>query len=104
MAQRILMCSLDEVPPGTILEKRIFARRYAVINDGKKLIGIESECKHMKASLSKGKIEDGVIVCPWHGWRYDLESGACLNVPGSNLKRYDLEIVDNKVYLIIGRN
>lgn len=98
------MCSLDEIPPGMILEKRILARRYAVVNDGERLFGIESECKHMKASLSKGKIENGVIECPWHGWRYDLGSGDCLNFPGSKLKQYDLEVVDDKVYLILSRD
>lgn len=98
------MCSLDEVPPGTILERRILARRYAVVNDGEKLIGIESECKHMKASLGRAKIEDGIIVCPWHGWRYDIASGECLNAPGSKLKHYDLEVVDDQVYLILSRD
>jgi nitrite reductase/ring-hydroxylating ferredoxin subunit len=23
-----------------------------------------------------------VVTCPWHGWRFDVKTGACLNVPG----------------------
>jgi hypothetical protein len=36
------------------------------------------------ASLSDGRIEEGIVTCPWHGWRYDAASGKGLppRVPG----------------------
>ena len=37
-------------------------------------------CCHRSAQLSKGKVIDGNIVCPYHGWRFDGE-GICIKVP-----------------------
>ena len=55
--QRIKMGKISELPPGSSLEKRILARRVAVFNVDGELFGIESDCKHMKASLKKGKVD-----------------------------------------------
>ncbi len=40
----------------------------------------QDRCCHRSAQLSKGKVTDGCIECPYHGWRYD-EQGACTHVP-----------------------
>ena len=37
-------------------------------------------CIHRGTALSLGKIEDGCLVCPYHGWRYDT-SGQCVHIP-----------------------
>lgn len=37
-------------------------------------------CCHRSAQLSKGKVVDGNIVCPYHGWRFNSE-GVCVKVP-----------------------
>lgn len=95
------MGTLSEIPPGQMLEKRILARRVAVVNDNGHLFGIESECKHMMASLAKGKINDGVVTCPWHGWKYELETGRCLTKDKFTLKKYEIEINEDEVFLII---
>ncbi len=34
-----------------------------------------AKCPHMGSDLSKGKLEDGVIVCSWHGSRFDALTG-----------------------------
>jgi phenylpropionate dioxygenase-like ring-hydroxylating dioxygenase large terminal subunit len=40
----------------------------------------QDRCCHRSAQLSKGKVTDGCIECPYHGWRYDAK-GACTHVP-----------------------
>lgn len=37
-------------------------------------------CIHRGAALSGGKVKDGRITCPYHGWSYD-RSGACVHIP-----------------------
>jgi nitrite reductase/ring-hydroxylating ferredoxin subunit len=95
------MARADELVPGKMIEKRILARRVAVVNYNGEIHAFEGDCKHMKASLCKGKIEDGVIVCPWHSWRYDLATGACLTVDKLALRKFDVEIEDGNVYVIV---
>jgi nitrite reductase/ring-hydroxylating ferredoxin subunit len=36
-------------------------------------------CPHRGGPLGDVAIDDGCLTCPWHGYRYDLRSGRCLN-------------------------
>ena len=58
---------------------------------------IEVGCKHQGADLTNGKIENGIATCPRHGWKYDLESGECLNENSPKLRRHDLKIEDGVI-------
>jgi phenylpropionate dioxygenase-like ring-hydroxylating dioxygenase large terminal subunit len=41
---------------------------------------VKDRCLHRTARLSLGSVEDGNIVCPYHGWRFD-GAGHCVKVP-----------------------
>jgi nitrite reductase (NADH) small subunit/3-phenylpropionate/trans-cinnamate dioxygenase ferredoxin subunit len=101
MSQRIKLCHIDQLPPGRAVEKRIMARRVAVFNDNGSLYGIESDCKHMKASLAVGEVANGIVTCNWHHWKYDLKTGECVGRPGMRLRTYEVEIVDGEVFLVL---
>lgn len=38
-------------------------------------------CPHRNVPLSEGKVTDGLLQCPYHGWRFDT-GGACRMIPG----------------------
>ena len=44
---------------------------------------LADRCPHRAMPLSKGRVESGAIVCPYHGWRFG-EAGLCLAVPGTD--------------------
>lgn len=98
---KIKMGFLSELPPGKMIEKRIMARRIAVVNDAGNIYAIESDCKHMKASLSTGRVADGMVTCRWHGWKYDLSTGVCVTNEGFTLKTYQTEVVDGVIYVLL---
>ena len=61
-----------ELTPGTVTG----AGRYAVGNAGGDLFAVTRRCRHLYADLADGSIdEDGCLVCPWHGAKYDVETG-----------------------------
>jgi len=41
---------------------------------------MRDRCVHRGTALSLGRVEQGAIVCPYHGWRFDPE-GRCVHVP-----------------------
>jgi phenylpropionate dioxygenase-like ring-hydroxylating dioxygenase large terminal subunit len=43
-------------------------------------VAAQDRCCHRSAQLSLGKVIDGAIACPYHGWQYD-DSGACIHIP-----------------------
>lgn len=42
-----------------------------------------NECPHRGALLSQGWLDDGCLVCPYHGWRFD-ETGGCQIIPSQD--------------------
>ena len=41
-------------------------------------MSVSSRCRHQLADLSKGTLDkDGCLVCPWHGFDFDLDTGRC---------------------------
>ena len=93
------MGSLSDLKEGRALEKRVMARRVAVFNHEGRLYGLEADCKHMRASLASGKVEDGFITCKWHGWKYNLETGECLHLKNTRLRVYEVTVDGDDVYL-----
>ena len=77
------------------------ARRVAVFNVDGHLHGIESDCKHMRASLANGDIEDGHVRCKWHGWKYNLETGECLNLKKTRLRVYEVSVEGDDIFVEI---
>jgi nitrite reductase/ring-hydroxylating ferredoxin subunit len=53
----------------------------------------------MRARLSEGRVEAGVVTCGWHGWRFDLRSGACLNKSWAAVPTYPLRIEQGEVWI-----
>lgn len=68
----------DTLPPGAVAR----AGSWTVANRGGDLRAVSSRCRHQLADLSRGSLDSrGCLVCPWHGARYDLDSGKMVAGP-----------------------
>jgi UDP-MurNAc hydroxylase len=48
---------------------------------------MQRRCPHLKADLTRfGIIDDGVLTCQLHGWKFDLTSGRCLTSVGHEIR------------------
>lgn len=47
---------------------------------------LPDRCPHRFAPLSAGRLRDGQLQCPYHGWRFDAQ-GRCTHVPGQAQQR-----------------
>jgi nitrite reductase/ring-hydroxylating ferredoxin subunit len=68
-------------PPESIPDKcaRIVVapdgERIAVFRDGSQIGALTNLCAHQNGPLGEGRIIDGCVTCPWHGYQYRLEDG-----------------------------
>lgn len=49
--------------------------RIAVFRDGTQVGALTNLCAHQNGPLGEGRIIDGCVTCPWHGWQYRLADG-----------------------------
>jgi nitrite reductase/ring-hydroxylating ferredoxin subunit len=54
-------------------------------------------CPHEDGPLAEGWIEGNVVVCPWHGWDFELQTGRCRVDPGLAIGVYDVRVRDGGV-------
>jgi hypothetical protein len=59
---------------------------------------IDRACPHEGYGLEEGTVEGATLTCVWHGWRFDLRSGACL-VAGEDVRTYDVAIRDGAIFV-----
>lgn len=66
--------------------------RIAVFRDGQLIGAVTNLCAHQNGPLGEGRIIDGCITCPWHGYQYKLEDG-CAPAPFTEkLATYNVRI------------
>jgi len=58
---------------------------------------IDDVCPHMGASLGGGWVENGVVTCPWHAWRFRLQDGAWADYPKVKIGCYAVRVVNGEV-------
>jgi len=64
------------------IKATIWNKNYVVWkNENQSYVGLDDVCSHKGASLSKGKVCNNHVVCPYHGYEFD-ENGVLTKVPG----------------------
>lgn len=95
----VFVCGVDD-----ILETRakIFCvdeERIAVYRHEGRLYAVHNVCKHQGGPLGEGKILDGCITCPWHGYQYLPQNGQSPPPFREKVSTYAVKVMDGKVWL-----
>jgi nitrite reductase/ring-hydroxylating ferredoxin subunit len=79
-------------------------KQIVIVKVNDKLYAISNVCPHQhRQSLHKGFVENGCIVCPEHGWTFNLETGENVNnsVGTQKLEKFEIIVIDRVVYIRI---
>ncbi len=89
----------DEIVPDRPRALRVGIRHVAVFNVEGTFYAIEDACRHMKAPLSTGRMKGTVLTCSWHGWQYEVTTGACVGKDWACVRTFPVK-VENGVVLV----
>lgn len=87
----------EALDPGRIIEVIIGGTSIAVANVDGVYYAVANACAHAEGPLGEGAVEGCNVVCPYHGWSFDLRDGACTTVPGKGVRSYPVQIVGDAV-------
>ena len=62
---------------------------------------MDNVCLHRGGPLGEGMIENGKVVCPWHGWAWDPKTGEAADNANAKLAVYPLKIENGDVLIEI---
>ncbi len=77
----------DEIRPGEKQVVEVDGVLVVAVNLDGQFYALEDVCTHDGGPLGEGELTDGQIVCPRHGARFDVRTGAALTLPAFELKK-----------------
>ncbi len=101
MALRVYVCRVADVVPGELRAFAVEGVTWPVIVtwlDGA-LVAVPGVCPHEDVALADGLLVTGSIVCPGHGYEFDLHTGRCTHDAGLELRRYPVTLVGDEVWV-----
>jgi nitrite reductase (NADH) small subunit len=88
-------------PPGEAREFVLDGQQICVANQNGTFSAMGNVCAHRGGPLGQGVVDAGKIVCPWHGWRFDLRTGKSEQSATLGVDVYELQIEGDDVLIQI---
>lgn len=71
----VTACRLSALSPDRGLPVRVGRHRIAIFLVDGQVLATSDSCLHTGGPLADGRVIDGCVICPWHGWVYELATG-----------------------------
>lgn len=91
---------LEDLPSGAIRHVKIGKSDIAVARTGDEVFALSNVCRHAFAPLDEGFVEGYHVVCPWHGWRYDLRDGTT-DHPNADVRTFPVTVRDGEIFVSV---
>ena len=77
MAEFVKVTKKTEIPEDTGKLVKVKGLEIALFKVDGKICAIHSICPHQGGPLDEGGLSGNLVTCPWHGWDFDVKTGAC---------------------------
>ena len=90
----------EDLAPGIPRHVKIGKRDIAVIRVGDDVFALSNLCRHAFGPLSEGFADGYFLMCPWHGWRYDVRDGTT-DHPNADVSTFPVTVRADVVYVSV---
>lgn len=97
--EMIPVATLSEVPDDHAIIKKIKNQEIAIFKNDGRLYAIKNYCAHQGGPLGEGKIVEGCITCPWHGYQYLAHNGTSPPPFDEKVPTYALSLKQDQIYV-----
>jgi nitrite reductase/ring-hydroxylating ferredoxin subunit len=95
----VKICRVEEIDENCAKVVIVREENIAIFKYEGKVSAINNVCKHQNGPLGEGKIVDGCITCPWHGYQYLPENGRSPAPFTEKVTTYDVKVEDGYVFV-----
>ena len=93
------VCAVDDIPDRRARTVCVSGERVAVFKYDGRVSAVSNVCRHQNGPLGEGKIVDGCIVCPWHGYEYRPADGCAPPPFTEKLPTFAVRIANGRVLI-----
>ena len=95
----VATCRTDELEESQGKVVVADGKRLALFRQDGKIFGLSNVCRHQGGPIGEGRMVDGCVTCPWHGWQYKAEDG-CSPPPFKEvIPTHRVRIEDGTIYI-----
>lgn len=99
MSEYIAVAKLSDLKEDTGHVVEVKGRLIALFSKDGSVYAMDDICPHMGASLGSGYVEDGVVTCPWHAWKFNITTGAWLAAPNNCVRTYVIRVEGEEIQI-----
>jgi len=101
MSNFVRVASTSDLKPGENKVVNVNDTEVALFNVDGEFFAINNTCLHRGGPLGEGMLEGDVVTCPWHGWRYNVKTGANAMIPTAKVASYQVKVEGNDVMVAL---
>lgn len=90
-------CAVADIPEKCAQIATIAGERVAIFKYDGKISAVSNVCQHQNGPLGEGRIIDGCITCPWHGYQYLPDTGASPPPFTEKIPTFDVKVENGRV-------
>lgn len=99
MADYSRVASCEEVQPGKGISVQIKDRTIGIFNVDGEYFAIDDICPHMGASLASGPLSGDQVLCPWHGWVFNVKTGCFAVDDRPAVDRFPVKVEGGEIFV-----
>ena len=101
MALRVRVCQLVDIVADEMRAFAVTGVTWPVIvtRIAGELYAVPGVCPHEDVALWDGDLRGHALVCPGHGYQFDLRTGRCKHDPGLELRRYPITQIGDELWV-----
>lgn len=93
----VRVARLSELPDGGGVEVEAAGRRIALFRQGAEVYALDAACPHTGGPVAAGIVRDRTVTCPWHWWRFRLDTGERVGAPAIRIGCHEVAVRDGDV-------
>lgn len=101
MPQFVKAAKTSDLRPGEARAVEIAGKPLALCHVEGRVYAVDNTCLHRGGPLGEGFMDGATLTCPWHGWQYDVTTGACRNNPAARLATYETRIEGDDILVAV---
>ena len=95
----VKVANLAQLAENTVTEVMVGGEPYAICRVNGRVTALSGMCLHRGGPLGQGAIYDGRVVCPWHAWEWDCQTGANDFDPTQKVATFAVQVEGDDILL-----
>lgn len=101
MPNFVKAANTGDLKPGENKTVNVNGTEVALFNVDGQFFAINNACLHKGGPLGEGMLDGDVVICPWHGWRFNVKTGVSPVVPTAKVAAYQVKTEGSDIFIAV---